>query len=436
MTSFDADIASPRILLVLFCSLNLLIFLDRGAISSNGVNSDGIQRDFEPTLFQDGLLPSAFMVGLLLSSPVFATLSMKHSPMRLIGYGLGVWALAVFLCGCSPSFWSLVVCRMAVGIGEASFVALASPFIDDAAPDEKKSLWLGMFYCCIPVGYACGFLYGGVVAAVVGWRGAFILESLFMIPFIVYCFRIDANMVHERRDETREKTVVTTVKEGVGLFWTHHIFLLTSLGMTCYTGVIGSYAYYGPDAAKQLFGVSSKTADVSFSVMTVLTGILGTFTGGYILDAVGSSIRNGMVLCFASMVIAACIIAVAFLISSQFLVFCIVFSLGEFLLFATQAPGNALILWSVPHEHRPLAVSMSVVCMHLLGDVPGPPLMGLMEGVIGSWRYTMALAALVIALGGIFYGIGIRVARGAVDFRLVRPEEQHDAEEDGLLNPQ
>ena len=31
----------------------------------------------------------------------------------------------------SLGFWSLIICRMAVGVGEASFVALASPFIGD-----------------------------------------------------------------------------------------------------------------------------------------------------------------------------------------------------------------------------------------------------------------------------------------------------------------
>ena len=244
---------------------------------------------------------------------------------------------------------------------------------------------------------------------------------------------------HQRAVDTREdvKTILTTVKAGMGLFWTHHIFLLTSLGMTCYTGVIGSYAYYGPDAAKNVFGVSSKTADISFSIMTVVTGIFGTFFGGYLLDAIGSSIRNGMLLCSWAMIIAACAIAVAFLGSSQFIGFCIVFSIGEFLLFATQAPGNALILWSVPHEHRSLAVSMSVVCMHMLGDVPGPPLMGLVEGAIGNWRYTMTLATAVIALGGVFYGLGTHVARNATDFRLLSPEsdqETQDNEEDRLLN--
>ncbi len=48
---------------------------------------------------------------------------------RLIGIGLSVWTLAVACCGLALGFWTLVLCRMLVGVGEASFVALASPFI-------------------------------------------------------------------------------------------------------------------------------------------------------------------------------------------------------------------------------------------------------------------------------------------------------------------
>ena len=41
-----------------------------------------LQGDFSLTYFQDGLLPAAFMVGLLLSSPVFAEASKTRNPFR------------------------------------------------------------------------------------------------------------------------------------------------------------------------------------------------------------------------------------------------------------------------------------------------------------------------------------------------------------------
>ncbi len=127
-------------------------------------------------------------VGLLVSSPIFAEASKHVNAFRLIALGLAVWTLATAGCGlaigqwlsnhlacpqytrpqpmlhvntalpcnnrpygscplhrkaCSiqqrscerrhAGFWSLIICRMLVGVGEASFVALASPFIG-AAP--------------------------------------------------------------------------------------------------------------------------------------------------------------------------------------------------------------------------------------------------------------------------------------------------------------
>ena len=153
---------------------------------------------------------------------------------------------------------------------------------------------------------------------------------------------------------------------------------------------------------------SSETTDIAFSVMTVTTGIFGTFAGGYVLDLVGNSVRNGMLLGAGAMAAAAVVILVAFLSVSSFLVFCVVFSVGEFFLFFVQAPSNALILWSVPRESRAIAVSLGVVCQHVLGDVPGPPVMGLVqEHLTHNWRATMSLAVVFIALGSVCYGLGV-----------------------------
>ncbi|OIT06134.1 putative sphingolipid transporter spinster -like 2 [Nicotiana attenuata] len=68
-------------LLAVFCVINLLNYVDRGTIASNGVNGSrktctktgtcspgsGIQGDFDLSNFQDGVISSAFMVGLLIN---------------------------------------------------------------------------------------------------------------------------------------------------------------------------------------------------------------------------------------------------------------------------------------------------------------------------------------------------------------------------------
>jgi MFS family permease len=67
---------------------------------------------------------------LMLSQHIFLSL---RSAFRLIGIGMGTWAIATFGCGLAVGFKSLIFCRMLVGVGEASFVALAAPFIGGGA---------------------------------------------------------------------------------------------------------------------------------------------------------------------------------------------------------------------------------------------------------------------------------------------------------------
>jgi MFS family permease len=102
-----------------------------------------IQGEFNLSNIQNGFLATAFLVGLLLASPLFSESCKHYSAFRLIAIGMGTWTLATAGCGLSWGFGSLIACRMLVGVGEASFVALASPFIG-AALLQLRALMLVM----------------------------------------------------------------------------------------------------------------------------------------------------------------------------------------------------------------------------------------------------------------------------------------------------
>ncbi|XLR39015.1 hypothetical protein S83_023675, partial [Arachis hypogaea] len=114
--------------------------------------------------FRDGVLSSAFMVGLLITSQIFASLAKSHNPFSLIGVGL------------------------LVGVGEASFISLAVLFIDDNAHVEQKIAWLATFYMCIPTGTNLGYVYGGLVGGQYNWHIAFWDEAILMFPFPILDF--------------------------------------------------------------------------------------------------------------------------------------------------------------------------------------------------------------------------------------------------------
>ncbi|XP_071935665.1 probable sphingolipid transporter spinster homolog 2 isoform X2 [Coffea arabica] len=420
MASSSPPISSwftPRRVLVIFSVINMLNYLDRGAIASNGVNGSrrtctksgtcsagsGIQGDFNLNNFQDGVLSSAFMVGLLVASPIFASLAKSVNPFRLIGVGLSVWTIAVAGCGFSINFWSISICRMFVGVGEASFVSLAAPFIDDNAPAAQKNAWLGIFYMCIPVGTAVGYVFGGVVGNQLSWRYAFWIEAILMLPFAVLGFltkplqlkgfapagsrkalttvetaasdnqggelSLTGEFVKQNSQLSRSKAStnlnqVTRFLQDLTALLGEKVYVVNVLGYIAYNFVIGSYSYWGPKAGYGLYHMSN--ADLMFGGVTVVSGVLGTVAGGFLLDRMTSTIPN-----------------------------------------AFKGPVNFVCLHCVHPSLRPLSMAISTVSIHIFGDVPSAPLVGLIQDHVQNWRISALVLTSIFFIASAIWFIGI-----------------------------
>ena len=72
---------------------------------------------------------------------------MKEDRFKMASFGLLAWCLAAVLAGLSRtarSYSMLVLARAASGLGEAGFVTIGGPFIQDAAKGSP-GMWLGLF---------------------------------------------------------------------------------------------------------------------------------------------------------------------------------------------------------------------------------------------------------------------------------------------------
>lgn len=442
---------TPKRLLAIFCMINMLNYIDRGAIASNGVNGrreactdggictsgTGIQGDFNLNNFEDGVLSSAFMVGLLVASPIFASLAKSYNPFRLIGVGLSVWTFATAGCGCAFDFWSIAVCRMLVGVGEASFMSLAAPFIDDNAPVAQKTAWLAVFYMCIPTGIAIGYVYGGLVGNHLHWRAAFWGESILMLPFVILGFLIKPlelkgfsskpkaaksygeMIVPEIQDEPNLKHEISANIESstdkkskkLFLFWKdmrelllEKVYVVNVLGYIAYNFVIGAYSYWGPKAGYAIYHMSD--ADLMFGGITIVCGIFGTLAGGYVLDHMQATISNAFKLLSGATLLGGIFCFTAFCFKSIY-GFIPFFSVGELLVFATQGPVNYICLHSVKPSLRPLAMAISTVSIHIFGDVPSSPLVGILQDHVGNWRVTALVLTSILLIAAIIWFLGI-----------------------------
>ncbi|PSS26165.1 Sphingolipid transporter spinster like [Actinidia chinensis var. chinensis] len=456
---------TPKRLLAIFCVINLLNYLDRGAIASNGVNGSratctksgtctsgkGIQGDFNLNNFEDGVLSSAFMVGLLVASPIFASLAKSVNPFRLIGVGLSVWTFATAGCGFSFDFWSITICRMLVGVGEASFISLAAPFIDDNAPRAQKTAWLGIFYMCIPAGIALGYVYGGLVGGYSNWRFAFFGEAILMLPFAVLgfvmkplqlkgftpadskkAFTAIETAISEVQDDSTSKGGMPSMKEelvdqsskgpskskcgsiyldqlsrflkDIKVLLLEKVYVVNVLGYIAYNFVIGAYSYWGPKAGYNIYHMNN--ADMIFGGITIVCGILGTVAGGYVLDKMTSTISNAFKLLSVATFFGAVFCFTAFCFKSLY-VFLALFAIGELLVFATQGPVNYICLHCVKPSMRPLSMAMSTVSIHIFGDVPSSPLVGVLQDYVNNWRETALILTSILFLASGIWFIGI-----------------------------
>nr|GMD08789.1 probable sphingolipid transporter spinster homolog 2 [Ipomoea batatas] len=447
---------TPKRLLAIFCAINLLNYVDRGAIASNGVNGSprscsdsgtcssgsGIQGDFNLNNFQDGVISSAFMVGLLVASPIFASLAKSVNPFRLIGVGLTVWTLATAGCGFSFDFWSITIFRMFVGVGEASFISLAAPFIDDNAPVEQKTAWLGIFYMCIPSGIAVGYVYGGLVGSYLTWHWAFWIEALLMLPFAILGFvmkplqlkgfshaepekalisvetdclgdevssigkdgSIEASKASRSSDADSYSDHLMRVLKDMKCLLVERVYVVNVLGYIAYNFVIGAYSYWGPKAGYSIYHMSN--ADLLFGGVTIVCGIFGSLAGGYVLDLMNSTLTNAFKLLSVATFFGAIFCFAAFCFKSLY-AFIVLFAIGELLVFATQGPVNYVCLHSVKPSLRPLSMAISTVSIHIFGDVPSSPLVGVLQDHINDWRISALVLTSVLFLASGIWFIGI-----------------------------
>ncbi|PNY10096.1 protein spinster 1-like [Trifolium pratense] len=425
---------TPKRLLAIFCVINLLNYLDRGTIASNGVNGSkgtcteaaatctsgsGIQGDFNLNNFEDGILSSAFLVGLLVACPIFASLA-----------------------------------KRLVGVGEASFISLAAPFIDDNAPTSQKTAWLATFYMCIPSGYALGYVYGGLVGSYFGWRYAFWIESILMLPFAILGFlmkplqlkgfgsgnlikveesKTDASEVQvanasnvrddslSLKEEFRDNTSndqsksksATKMFDQFSIFFIDmkellldKVYVINVLGNIGYNFVLGAYSYWGPKAVYNIYHMAD--ADLVFGGITVVCGIVGTLAGGFVADFMTNTISNAFKLLSATTFIGAALFFGAFLCRNVN-GFLALFSIGELLVFSTLGPVSYVCLHCVKPSLRPLSMAMSTVAIHVFGDVPSSPLFGILQDSINNWRTTsLILTTILFPAAGIWF-IGIFV---------------------------
>lgn len=389
--------------------VNLFNYLDRSVISALVESLKASEMRLSDA--QIGTLGTAFMVVYMVASPVFGTLGDRRGRPRLVAFGVLLWSVATALAGRATDFLHLFAARAAVGIGEAAYGTIAPSLLSDFFPKSARGRVLAVFFMAIPVGTALGYILGGYVDHNYGWRSAFYVAGLPGILLALLCLLVpdpprgaqdgEGEAPGSRAPAAGPKSALAAYASLLSI----PRFRFALAGYTAYTFAVGALAFWVPAFLERIRGVSKQDATVQFGVIAVATGLAGTFAGGWIGDRLQARRPEGYLWVCGVSAFLAVPFALAALVAPTPSVYLPCIVLAELLLFASTGPVNSAMLNAVPPAVRASSVAACNFTIHLLGDVPSTPLVGVLSDASNLGR-AMLLIPFVILLAGVVWTWG------------------------------
>ncbi len=389
--------------LIILTSLNLLDYLDRNLIAALGPL---VKAELGLSHRGFGFLTTAFFLVYLCTSPVFGYLGDRWGRIRLMAGGAALWSLATSLTFWVSSYPTLLVARGAVGVGEASFGTLAPAYLSDLQPLRQRTRALGLFYLALPVGTALGFLVGGLVGAHWGWRPAFLLAGLpgLAMAGLVYC--LPQPQPQDRGEPTSEAHFWGAAWRESWALWQIPTLRWVTLGYAMITFTLGGMNIWMPTYLQEFKSLSLLHANLLLCGSVGLAGGLGAVTGGFLGSRLQAyTVRAPLWISLGGIILAIPMAALAIFVNRPAF-YIPALAVAIFLLFSNFGLLTAVVVSVAGPRRRAQAVALTIVIIHLLGDVPSPSLMGWVADLWGlQWGVSLSLAALAAGAVLIFMAL-------------------------------
>ena len=393
--------------LVVLTLINMFNYIDRYVVPPlfESLRRDPVMGN--PSDVQLGWLMTAFLIVYMLTSPLFGTLGDRMSRMRLIAFGVALWSLATAFGGLVGSFGMLFVARAAVGIGEGAYGPISPAVLADYHPPDRRGRIMSIFYSAIPIGSALGYLLGGLVDSRFGWRAAFFVAGVpgLLLALLALSVKDPPRGAWDEAsgaaaDPTQSKLAFAL--HAYGTLARNSAYVLTCVGLAAYTFALGGIAAWLPSFLERVRGVPHTQASSLPGAILVVTGFLGTFGGGWLGDRLLRRSRQAYLWVSGIATLAAAPVAFLVFMAPSPTIFWPATVIAEILLFASTGPINAVTVTIVSPTMRATAMAAQIFFIHILGDVPSPPLIGAISDASSLGTAVLVVPVAVLVSGAIW----------------------------------
>jgi MFS family permease len=342
----------------------------------------------------------------------------------IVTISLALWSAFTAACGAAHHFAQLFAARLGVGVGEAGGVAPAYALISDYFAPARRARALAVYSFGIPLGSAAGILFGGLIAARVNWRAAFLIvgaAGLILAPVFRLCVRepvrggLDAPPAATDAAAGAPAGPVAAPRLGevARLLAGKPSFWYLSLGAAS-ASVMGYGVYFWmPSFLVRSYHLSLPQVSVCFSALTFISGVAGIWLGGALADRFGSTRRAAYALVPAIAFLASVPLYAVGLLARASLSSLPIFVLPMALALAWLGPTASAIQHLVPAGMRALAAALLLFIINLIGLGAGSYAIGALSDHFATARGTESLRYAMLAGSGFYLLAAALYALGA-----------------------
>ena len=268
--------------LILLTIVYTFNFVDRQLLA---ILQETIKADLLLSDSQLGLLTGvAFAVFYVTAGIPIARWADRGNRRNIISLSLFLWSLMTALSGFVQNYAQLVLARIGVGVGEAGGSPPSHSIISDIFPPESRASALGFYSTGVNIGILFGFLLGGWLNEIFGWRTAFIVVGA---PGILLAIIVRMTLVEpirglsENREASGDKS---SFRQVVKLLWRTVSFRHLALAAALNAFVSYSFTSWVASFMIRTHGMSTGELGSWLALIVGLFGAIGVFGGGVLAD--------------------------------------------------------------------------------------------------------------------------------------------------------
>jgi len=319
----------------------------------------------------------------------------------MVAVSLSLWSLMSALCGAALGFWTLMLARLGVGVGEAGGGPPSVSIITDYFAPHELSRAMGIFAVGAVLGPVLGYAAGGLIAEAYGWRWTFVILGLpgILLGILLYFTVLEPARGRffegkaQKAGGDRQQPFMSTMRS----LWTNNVFVRVVLANSFTNIPSFAFAIWLAPTLIRNFDVTQGEVGVYLGAVLFAGGVPGMILGGYLADFLArKNARWRPWYC-----------AMAVMLVLPFWTFCLLsdslemtlalYICGYVLLVSTQGAAISMVQSAVMPTERGTASSISSLSINLLGYGIGPALIGLMSDNWAETHGSMALNYAVIA---------------------------------------